>query len=463
MFDLFSTTLTAATGLTLAYGAIAAVAADRFTRTPRRVAPGVPHPEHAPQEVCLASRGTPSLMLSGWYFEARAARGAIVMVHGVGGHKGLAGQGTQAALLSRLVAAGWSILAIDLRGHGESSPGRMSYGLHESQDVLGAVDWLLERGFKPGSIGLLGASMGAVASIVAASREPAVGAVVADSAFADFGAMLQRHFLRRAPLKLGRALLPGTMVAGRVLVGAFMHRFRPASLAEQLRNRPLLLIHAEGDRLVPSSDCEELARAAQAECWVTPGGAHLSSCVDAGEQYVERVCAFFERHLPQHAQAQRLPGAAGRAPGQIGPLLAEHEVDVPRLLSLFKQAGQPVEVGEQGQLIVTADNGVRMTVWVDEAQRLIHALAVFGLRAEAPHAARLDLINRINDSTVYVRWCVSDAGSLHSDVALPFDGGIATASILSGLHRLATISVHALRHDAEAPRLLPPAPPRVMP
>jgi dipeptidyl aminopeptidase/acylaminoacyl peptidase len=48
---------------------------------------------------------------------------------------------------------------IDLRGHGGSSTARLTYGARESQDVLGAVDWLRARGH--GRIGVLGASMGA--------------------------------------------------------------------------------------------------------------------------------------------------------------------------------------------------------------------------------------------------------------------------------------------------------------
>ena len=61
---------------------------------------------------------------------------------------------------------------IDLRGHGQSSPARMSFGLKEHRDILGAVDWLKGRGYRPGHIGVLGQSMGGASTLYAVAAEP---------------------------------------------------------------------------------------------------------------------------------------------------------------------------------------------------------------------------------------------------------------------------------------------------
>src|SRR6185503_9494707 len=55
---------------------------------------------------------------------------------------------------------------------------RITYGSRERRDLLGAVDWLLAHGYVPGTIGVLGVSIGAVAGIDAANREPAIGALM---------------------------------------------------------------------------------------------------------------------------------------------------------------------------------------------------------------------------------------------------------------------------------------------
>ncbi|HUG24197.1 alpha/beta fold hydrolase [Piscinibacter sp.] len=101
--------------------------------------------------------------------------------------------------------AGFSVLTIDLRGHGTSSPARLTYGARERHDVLGAVDWLRAQGHS--RIGLLGASMGAATALMAAAHEPAISALVVDSPFADFAQMIERHLLRPAPARRGEQRL----------------------------------------------------------------------------------------------------------------------------------------------------------------------------------------------------------------------------------------------------------------
>jgi dipeptidyl aminopeptidase/acylaminoacyl peptidase len=93
------------------------------------------------------------------YLGARPGGPALVFVHGKDACRGTELVVSTAALVHSLHAAGFAVLMIDLRGHGGSSTARLTYGARESQDVLGAVDWLRARGH--GRIGVLGASMGA--------------------------------------------------------------------------------------------------------------------------------------------------------------------------------------------------------------------------------------------------------------------------------------------------------------
>jgi len=69
-------------------------------------------------------------------------------------------------LATRLASEGYTALAIDFRGYGQSRAGTSRGALHE--DVLGAVRYLRSRGVR--RVAVLGASMGGGASATAAAR-----------------------------------------------------------------------------------------------------------------------------------------------------------------------------------------------------------------------------------------------------------------------------------------------------
>lgn len=96
-----------------------------------------------------------------------------------------------------LVDAGYShVLAIDLRGHGESvsgGDGRLDYKAFEDadhqakiRDVEAAVKWLEGRGAEKGRLAVVGASIGANLAIAYGADHPEVPAVVALSPGFDY-------------------------------------------------------------------------------------------------------------------------------------------------------------------------------------------------------------------------------------------------------------------------------------
>ena len=114
--------------------------------------------------------GTP---LSGEIFEASSRPApAVVLVHMLTRSKSEWGN-----LPDRLQDAGITALAIDLRGHGGSSGSAQSLA-EMVQDVRAAAQWLSARpGVRPGSTGLVGASLGASLSLLAAVDLPSVRAI----------------------------------------------------------------------------------------------------------------------------------------------------------------------------------------------------------------------------------------------------------------------------------------------
>src|SRR5262249_20165216 len=80
---------------------------------------------------------------------------------------------------------GNNVLSIDLQDNGGDTveDGRLSMGFQEQQDVLGAFDYLLSRGFKPNQIGFVAEWMGAGTSLKEAGQNLQIKAVWEDSGF----------------------------------------------------------------------------------------------------------------------------------------------------------------------------------------------------------------------------------------------------------------------------------------
>lgn len=114
-----------------------------------------------------------------WFMPAKEARGVVIFVHGgnVNRRDPYAGG---LAIDRFLVAAHMSVLALDLRNHGESgtaSGGRITLGVDESTDVRGAIDALATLAPKL-PVYLMGTSMGGAAAIFAATDDARVKKLV---------------------------------------------------------------------------------------------------------------------------------------------------------------------------------------------------------------------------------------------------------------------------------------------
>ncbi len=282
-----------------AYLAIGYISADRFstiTRHALKDSPAVYAVAFA--DVTFTPRGESTLELRGWLLPNAVSEDVIILVHGfgLGGCRSCDFKERFTEFAAQLHGRGFNVLMFDLRGHGQSSDARYTFGLREQRDVLGAVDFLREQGFQAGRIGVLGSSMGGAASILATASEPAIGALVTDSAFADLDYLLQREFPRRSGLPAW--LLPGVYMMSQFVTGEDVSAARPEQAIGLIAPRPLLIIHGDADELVPVDHSARLAAAApQAEIWVVPGATHVESWVLLQDTYVDRVAAFFRDGL----------------------------------------------------------------------------------------------------------------------------------------------------------------------
>jgi predicted MFS family arabinose efflux permease/pimeloyl-ACP methyl ester carboxylesterase len=137
---------------------------------------------------------TDGVRLSGWYLPATSRPTTVVMTHGL--------FRSRYELLDRgieMARRGYGVLLYDLRRHGKSTGEFCSLGYAEREDVKAAVGYA--RGRAPeGEIVLMGVSMGAAATLMAATQIPQVEAIVVESSFLSFTDTIYHHLdLARIP------------------------------------------------------------------------------------------------------------------------------------------------------------------------------------------------------------------------------------------------------------------------
>ncbi|AEB12686.1 alpha/beta hydrolase [Marinithermus hydrothermalis] len=268
------------------------------TRTPQNY--GLPF-----QEVRLTS--TDGLELSGWWVPVEGAEWAAVLVHGKDSSKAAA---YVLDTLPTYVHAGFSVLLLDLRGHGASEGTRLTLGYQEVRDVAGAVAWLEARGYRRERVVLHGWSMGA-ATVLLAAPELQVGAVVEDSGYADLPYLL-RNALPEAS-GLPALFNPGIFLAARLFLDFDPWAVRPVRAARELyaRGVPLFILHGTADETVPFVHAQMLQQAyPNAEFWALEGYAHVEAYKHP--EYPRRLQAFLQGVQNAQLVAGTVRNGAGR-------------------------------------------------------------------------------------------------------------------------------------------------------
>jgi dipeptidyl aminopeptidase/acylaminoacyl peptidase len=236
------------------------------------------------------------LQIAAWYLPNETSDKAIIIVHGRKASKQAAATGTIVAFETELQKAGYTVLAIDLRAHGDSDGDRFSFGVYERRDVLGAVDFLKEQGFESGKIGVVGISLGGAAVNEAMAESEDIGAVVTEGTFGDFEPIIYEQWENESGLP--NFFLPGVFLMNRILFGYSLADVHPAEEIANASPRPMLVIHCTEDDTVNINQSEILLEAApHAESWIQDNCEHGELHRDYPEEYCDRVIAFFDENL----------------------------------------------------------------------------------------------------------------------------------------------------------------------
>ena len=283
--------------LAFLYGGVSVFLANGVTKAEREAFDHTPTEYNLPfNNVEFSTRGS-EIILRGWHIPADEGVGTIIFVHGLGNNRA----GDEAVdLASRLWAEGFNTLLFDLRGHGTSGDGKVSGGYFEQNDLLGAYDFLVEQGVSSDSIGVIGFSMGAATSVLGASQEPGIRALVVDSPFAKASDLITQEVARRTPAPEWLVPLfgPGTKMAADILHDIKLGDIDPESAVAGI-GYPILLIHGMKDERIPVEQGIRVHDAAHESSiiWLVPDSDHVDAFLNFSDEYTERVVTYFRGRL----------------------------------------------------------------------------------------------------------------------------------------------------------------------
>ena len=287
--------------LVVGYLAVGAIAADKLTYAERMFTTDTPQAHGMSYEDVTLSARLDGLKIAAWYIPADVSQpaeksSAIVMVHGWNASRTNAFNQHFIDLAKALHQAGFSIMMIDMRGHGQSANSHFTFGRLERRDVLAAVDYLLERGHPSGKIGLIGTSMGAASVIGAAVEDQSVGAVATDSLFAEIYPVVQGLWVKQSGLPM--VFLYPTRWMYFVENGWDLASARPVEEISKIAPRPLFLIHCEQDTYIPHGQFQQLEQAAPwAQTWSVKECRHAEIYEVVPDEYNQKMVSFFETGL----------------------------------------------------------------------------------------------------------------------------------------------------------------------
>ncbi len=193
---------------------------------------------------------------------------------------------------------GYHVVFYDERYHGESGGKTCTLGGMEQDDLRAVVDDTFARFGPDLFLGCVGESMGAVTALLEQADDPRIRFVISDCAFATLHGQF-RHLVKRVRyIPLWPSLPIGEWIFRRVT------HVDPASVrpidAVARANAPILFIHGEGDRYVPTADATLLYEACRSPkaLWIAGNGArHAESFRKNRKEYVETVHRFMAEHV----------------------------------------------------------------------------------------------------------------------------------------------------------------------
>ncbi len=197
-----------------------------------------------------------------------------------------------------LVQAGFNVLMFDFRAHGRSEGDLVTLGALEQADLFGALDYL-ENAHGITRAGVLGLSMGAGVTLLAAAQDARIAAAVVDGAYPYVAGLLVGYLRARGlPDPLTRGLAGGILWAASLRARFHLADANPLDMAERVKI-PVLFIHGDRDPFVTAEEIADLAARLHtpSAVWRVAEASHREAFTLCPDEYNRRVITWFERFL----------------------------------------------------------------------------------------------------------------------------------------------------------------------
>lgn len=237
------------------------------------------------QDVTLQTED--DLAISAWYIPGKQPN-AIILVHGIHANKGILLP--EANLLAK---AGYHLLLLDLRGHGESEGDEITYGYREAQDVKAAVDYLLAQP-EIDHVAALGTSLGGSVIVRAAALDTRLEGLVIQSSFATMTRAVEDAYDNMAVLPR-KTFGPLIIYLVQKKLDLTIDQVNPTRDLHTFAPRPILIIHGTEDEMFPIHHAKMMYTVAQEpkELWLVEGLGHGSLIPDFEVAYETHLLDFF--------------------------------------------------------------------------------------------------------------------------------------------------------------------------
>src|SRR5699024_7827317 len=230
--------------------------------------------------------------LKGWVIEPeKDAKMTVIFSHGYKGNR-FEDHVSFLDMAKDLHDKKYRILMFDFRYSGESEGEMTTIGAKEQLDLLGAIDYMEETYDEPDS--LLGISMGAATSLLAAAQSDVIS-VVADSPFSD----LEEYLKENLPVWSNLPSIPFTPLILNIvpkMTDLDPKEASPISVLEDIAPRPILFIHNKGDESIPYFESQKMhdEYPKYFQIWLPDGVGHVTAYKQNKEDYIEKVEDFFK-------------------------------------------------------------------------------------------------------------------------------------------------------------------------
>lgn len=228
------------------------------------------------------------LKLSAKYIKNDTSNNWVILVHGY-----TANAKSMLSLADKYYKKGFSILAPDQRGHGQSEGSYTSFGIKEKEDMKARITWIKDMD-KDAKIIVHGESMGAATTMLLAGDNPEnLLAFIEDCGYTSFYAMQ----IDQLKGDLGLLVYPITFIANIIGKIRFSSDFYKSNIDSMKNTRiPGLFIHGKSDRLVPVQMCYDLYKTHQGKkSLYTPTPADHAECKFYDQdEYFRQIFEFLE-------------------------------------------------------------------------------------------------------------------------------------------------------------------------